>query len=107
MGVNTIHNKTNDLFEAYNKTKNKWFRCEILGAKECRKIEIAKGLAPYQIVLTIKINGNVEIDEEDKIVVCGKTLKVNTYTDSFDNPLMARKRCDYAAFTGSKIVGLE
>lgn len=107
MGLNTIHDISNDLIRCYNETQKKFFRCEIMGEKECRQLEVAKGLGVYAVTLAIRVNGHCEINPKDRIRVLGKHMMALTLSNSFDNPELFRKRADYNNFTGETIIGLQ
>lgn len=106
MGLNTIHNTSKDLITCYNETQKRFFKCELLGEKASRALEVIKGLEMFAITMTIKVNGKSTINEKDKITIMGKTFQCNAISSSYDNQEQFRKRADFNEFTGSTLIGL-
>lgn len=107
MGLNTIHNKSNDLYSIYNVSKKEWLRCEILPQTDMRKLEMAMGLDFNQAKYVIKVNGacNVELREKIKLgKVIFEVVSINPY---YDNMQQSRFRTDLENFTGSTVIALE
>lgn len=108
MGVNTCHTKDKDRIHAYDITKDKPFRCEILGDMTSRKVELAQGLAVNQLRKTIRINGHVDfIDMDDKISLGGDKFIVRAISDGLGNQNQGQYRSDISNFQGYTIIGLE
>ena len=107
MGLNTIHNKSNDLMTLYNDTKKQYFKCEILPTTDCRKFEIALGLDFNQLKYSIRINGQSNVEIGDRIKI-GKTIfEAVAINPTIDNMEQARFRSDLDNFTGSVVIALE
>lgn len=107
MGLNTIHNKSRDLFTLYNVSKKQSFKCEILPATDCRKYEIALGLDFNQIKYSIKINGSNNIEIGDRIKFGDNIFEAVAINPVIDNLEQARYRSDITNFTGAVVINLE
>lgn len=107
MGLNTIHNKSKDLFTLYNVSKKQHFKCEILPMTDNRKYEIALGLDFNQLKYSIKVNGKCNIEIGDRIKVGKTTFEAIAINPLIDNLEQARNRTDMSNFTGATVINLE
>lgn len=107
MGLNTRHDKSDTKVSCYNSTRNSYFKYKLLGAKECRKLEISQGFSLNQIKYVLEVNEAVKINLGDRVQLFGGKYKVTSITQSFDNEYQFKHRGDIVNFTGKKVIGLE
>lgn len=107
MGLNTIHKNTKDVVNAYNKTTEKKFKCELVGEKTSERIRLSLGLELPSVKKTLKVNGHADAKENDVIEVTGETLIVIKVSSSYDRPLQFRKRADYDYLNSTDYIFLE
>lgn len=107
MGLNTIHNKSNDLLQMYNVSKSEWFKCELLPNTEIKKYEMAMGLDFNQTKYMIKINGTCNLELRERVRLGNDVYEVVAINPVIDNIQQARFRNDINNFTGSVVVALE
>ena len=107
MGLNTKHDKTNDICYGFNETKQVSFRFELLNNEDTRGFEAAQGIEFYKITKAIKINGYCDFSIKDKLNIFGKTYFISTIGKTFDNILESQYSSNVDNFTGSTILGLE
>ena len=107
MGRNNREHRANDKNWGMNLTRNIPFKFEVMSEQTCRRFELAQGLEMNKLTLTIKLNANYKIANNDKVEIKGKTYLVVTTSQKYDNNLQSRYKADFNAFTGSTMVGLE
>ena len=107
MGRNNREHRTNDKNWGMNLTKNIPFKFEIMSEETCRRFELAQGLEMNKLTLTIKLNANYKIDNNDKLKIKGREYLVVTTSNKYDNNGQSRYKASFDDFTGFIMVGLE
>lgn len=107
MGRNNREHRTNDKNWGMNLTRNIPFKFEIMSEETCRRFELAQGLEMNKLTLTIKLNANYKIGNNDKLKIKGREYLVVTTSNKYDNNGQSRYKADLDDFTGSTMVGLE
>jgi hypothetical protein len=107
MALNTIHKNKKDIVNAYNITKDKYFKCEIVNDKQSERVRLALGLDLPALRITLKVNGYTLADEKDKIRVLNEEFILVRQTSTFTQSTQFRKRADYEFFNGEQFLFLE
>lgn len=107
MALNTIHKNKKDIVNAYNITKEKYFKCEIVNDKQSERVRLALGLDLPALRITLKVNGYVLANEKDKIRVLNEEFILVKQTAAFTRSTQFRKRADYDFFSGEQYLFLE
>ena len=107
MGRNNREHRTNDKNWGMNLTRNIPFKFEVMSEETCRRFELAQGLEMNKLTLTIKLNANYKIGNNDKLEIKGREYLVVTTSTKYDNNGQSRYKADLSDYTGSTMVGLE
>lgn len=107
MGRNNLETREIDKNWGKNLTQNVLFKFEIMSEQYCRKFELAQGLEMNKLTLTIILNARYNVNMDDKLDIKGKTYRVVTTSDNYDNPNQGKYKGNIADFTGFCVVGLE
>lgn len=109
MGLNTIHDSSEDFMQSKNITKNCDVKGTILSNIDYSRIEPISGLPITKFSFVIRCNGWVNVDEGDKIKtpLSDKIYVVVKKTQTFDNSLQFKHRKDVGNFTGNCDIFLE
>lgn len=107
MGLNTIHNKSNDLMTLYNVTQRKYFKAELIQSDNTRDYQMANGLDFLQVKHIIKVNGANIVNLRDKIKFGKHTFQAVLVQPKIDNMEQFRNRSDIENFTGETVIYLE
>ncbi len=106
MGLNTCHNRALDSLVAKNITNDTKFNCTKLSPVEAKKIYQASGHDYTKLKLTIKVNGNCNVNINDSIEIMNQRYSV-LGIDNNINPMLTRYRKDFNSMQGSKVIYLE
>ena len=107
MGLNTIHNKSKDLADFFNVTKQKWFKAELIQSDKIRDYQMANGIDFLQFKHVIKVNGANIVNPRDKIKFGNKIFQAVIVQPKVDNNEQFRHRSDIDNFTGETVIYLE
>jgi hypothetical protein len=109
MGLNTIHDYSEDTMTAFNVTKKCNIRGEFIDAVEYTRVEGIRGLPTTKFSAVIRCNGWADVSEGDRIKTPynNRTYVVVRLRDVKDNKLQFRKRKDISNFTGTCDIFLE
>lgn len=107
MGRNNIENRDADKNWGRNLTKSKYFKFEIMSEEYCRRFELAQGLEMNKLTLTIKLNANYDVKQNDKVYIKGRNYMVVTTSTKLENPNQGRYKGNLNDYTGVVFVGLE
>ena len=107
MGRNNIQNRSKDINWGFNNTRQTPFKFELMSEQQCRNFELAQGLQMFKLNISIRVNGFIDIKNNDEVVIKGKKYRVVTLSDSYDNPSQGRYKANFKDYTGSTVIGLE
>lgn len=107
MGLNTKQDRTKSQGNAFNLTRSIKFKFQPLNDNQCRMFEAAQGLEMYKCSAVIRVNNGVQIGNDDRIRLFGKTLIVISVADSYDNFSELKYADSLDMLSGTKLIGLE
>lgn len=107
MGRNNLEKRGKEHLWGYNVTKKKLFKCELLKEEECRLLEVANNLQFKEVSIGISIEGQTDIEINDKVKFKGKTKIVVALSPSKNNPMQGRYKGSLDDFTGKLDIGLK
>lgn len=109
MGLNTIHDSSEDNMTSYNLTKKCQIKGDVVDAVEYARTEGIRGLPTTKFSAVIRCNGWADVSEGDRIKTpySNRTYVVVKIRDEKDNKLQFRKRKDISNFTGTCDIFLE
>lgn len=109
MGINTIHDTSEDIIVFKNVTKQTCIRGEFLNAIEYARREGIKGLPNTKFNCVIRCNGWCNVSEGDflKTPLSTTLLKVVKVQETKDNKLQFKRRTDASNFVGTTDIFLE
>lgn len=109
MGLNTIHDYSEDTMTSFNLTKKCQIRGDVVDAVEYARTEGIRGLPATKFSAVIRCNGWADVSEGDRIKtpLSDKVYVVVRVRNAFDEKLQFRKRKDVSNFQGSSDIFLE
>ena len=109
MGLNTIHDNSEDFMQSFNVTKKCYIKGDVLDAVEYTRVEGVKGLPTTKVSCVIRCNGYANVSEGDRVrtPIDNKIYVVVRVRSYFDNKLQFRKRKDASNFQGMLDIFLE
>ena len=107
MGRNNIEDRSKDKNWGYNKTQKATVKFELMSDNFTRRFEASQGLMMFKLTMSIRCNAYYKVDMNDELVILGRTLKVTTIADAFDNDNQGMFKTSLDDFTGHRIIGLE
>lgn len=103
MGLNTIHDNSQDFMESQNLTNGTIIKGVVLDAVEYARFNRTNGIAGTKYSFVIRCNGWCDVSDGDVVLtpITSKKLVVVRILDRKENPLLFRHRKDINDFTGS------
>lgn len=108
MGINTIHDYSEDYMISKNLTNGTIVRGNVLGNVDLNYMSAITGYDLTKTQLVIRANGwcNVSPNDLIKTPLFENPLKVIQVLNNFDNPLEFKRRKDTSNFTGASDIYL-
>ncbi len=109
MGINTIHDYSDDYMVSENLTNGTKIRGNVLDNVNFNYFEIITGLPREKVHLVIRANGWCQVATGDvvKTPLFDKKFVVVSVLNNYDNPLEFKRRKDTDNFTGASDIYLE
>ena len=107
MGRNNIDDRSHDKNWGYNLTQKCHFKFQLLDDSFTRRLELSQGLSMFKLTMSLRLNAYYNVNMNDELEIKGRTLRVTTVVEHFDNNNQGMFKGSLDDFTGYKVVGLE